>query len=285
MSSLQPRPGHWLLRCPLCKSGFTAAAGALACRNGHSFDLARQGYVNLLPGRRRRPATGGDSPSQLRRRAQFLDAGHFGTLTTAIVRQIERSARDPRYVLDAGSGTGHHVARIASSLPSSVISLGLDISKDAARQAARRWPTTAFAVADLWSEWPVHDAATDLVISIFAPKNFPEMGRVLRPGGWLVVTYPGPDHLIELRDRFRLLRQHEADSERYADVVTRFVSPPTIARLRSRAVLDSPMARAVILMGPNARHVDPTSLDVGPDPLAVTFDINVLFARKPARKS
>jgi 23S rRNA (guanine745-N1)-methyltransferase len=62
MSSLQLRPGHWLLRCPLCKSGFTAAAGALACRNGHSFDLARQGYVNLLPGRRRRPAAGGDSP-------------------------------------------------------------------------------------------------------------------------------------------------------------------------------------------------------------------------------
>jgi SAM-dependent methyltransferase len=223
--------------------------------------------------------------SQLGHRAQFLDAGHLGTLTTTIVRQIERSVGDPSHVLDAGSGTGHHVARIASSLPSSVISLGLDISKDAARQAARRWPTTAFAVADLWSEWPVHDAATDLVISIFAPKNFPEMGRVLRPGGWLVVTYPGPDHLIELRDRFRLLRQHAADSERYADVVTRFVSPPTIARLRSRAMLDPPMARAVILMGPSARHVDPTSLDVGPDPVAVTFDINVLFARKPARKS
>ena len=286
MSSLQLRPGHWLLRCPLCKSGFTAAAGALACRNGHSFDLARQGYVNLLPGRRRRPAAGGDSPSQLRHRAQFLDAGHLGTLTTTIVRQIERSARGPQHVLDAGSGTGHHVARIAARLPGSVINLGLDISKDAARQAARRWPTSTFAVADLWGEWPVRDAATDLVISIFAPKNFPEMARVLRPGGWLAAAYPGPDHLIELRDRFGLLCQHEANSERYADAATRFVGPPpTIARLRSRAVLDPEVARAVILMGPNARHVDPSSLDVGPDPLAVTFDMNVLFARKPERKS
>jgi 23S rRNA (guanine745-N1)-methyltransferase len=285
VSSLQLRPGHWLLRCPLCKSGFIATAGALACRNGHSFDLARQGYVNLLPGSRRRRAAGGDSPSQLRHRAQFLDAGHLGTLTTTIVRQIEQSARSPQHVLDAGSGTGHHVARIAARLPGSIISLGLDISKDAARQAARRWPTPAFAVVDLWGEWPVRDAATDLVISIFAPKNFPEMARVLRPGGWLAVAYPGADHLIELRDRFGLLRQHKANSKRYADVATRFVGPPTIARLRSRAILDPAMARAVIMMGPNARHGDPMSLDVGPIPLAVTFDINVLFARKPGRKS
>src|SRR5215831_4767481 len=280
MSSLQLRPGHWLLRCPLCKSGFTAAAGALACRNGHSFDLARQGYVNLLPGRRRRPAAGGDSASQLRHRAQFLDAGHLGTLTTTIVRQIERSVGDPSHVLDAGSGTGHHVARIAARLPGSVISLGLDISKDAARQAARRWPTSTFAVADLWGEWPVRDAATDLVISIFAPKNFPEMARVLRPGGWLAVAYPGPDHLIELRNRFGLLRQNEANSERYADMATCLIGPPSVRRLHRRAVLDSEATRAVILMGSNARHLDPASLDVGPDPFAVTLDINALFAQR-----
>ena len=284
MSSLQLRPGHWLLRCPLCKSGFTATAGALACRNGHSFDLARRGYVNLLLGRRRRPAAGGDSPSQLRHRAQFLDAGHLGTLTTTIVRHIERSAPRPQHVLDAGSGTGHHIARIAAQMPGSTISLGLDISKDAVRQAARRWPTPAFAVTDLWGEWPIHDAAADLVINIFAPKNFPEMRRVLRPGGWLAVAYPGPDHLIELRDRFGLLRRHEKNSERYAHMAERFIGPPTIAVLRSRAILHPAMARAVMLMGPNARHVDPTSLDVGPDPLSVTFDINVLFARKPERE-
>jgi len=163
--------------------------------------------------------------------------------------------------------------------------LGLDISKDAARQAARRWPGPAFAVADLWGEWPVHDAAIDLVISIFAPKNFPEMARVLRPGGWLAVAYPGPDHLIELRNRFGLLRQNEANSERYADMATRLIGPPSVRRLHRRAVLDSEATRAVILMGPNARHVDPASLDVGPDPFAVTFDINVLFAQRTETSS
>jgi 23S rRNA (guanine745-N1)-methyltransferase len=86
-------------------------------------------------------------------------------------------------ILDAGSGTGHHLARMAEALAPPVVGIGLDISKEAARQAARRWPMLAFAVADLWTEWPAQDAAVDLVISIFAPKNYPEAARVLRPGG------------------------------------------------------------------------------------------------------
>ena len=186
-----------------------------------------------------------------------------------------------RHILDAGSGTGHHLARIAARLPESVISLGLDVSRDAARQASQRWPALAFAVADLWGEWPVHDGAVDLVVSIFAPKNFREMARVPRPGAWLALVYPSPEHLIELRDRFGLLRQNEESSRRYAEMTARFIGPSSVARLHRHAFLDPSVARTAILMGPNARRVDPTILDIGTTPLAVTFDINVLFARKP----
>ena len=285
MSSLQPRPGHRLLRCPLCKFGFTVAAGAFACRNGHSFDLAREGYVNLLRSGKRRPAAGGDGATQLRYRAEFLGAGHLDAVAAMVAAHIERSVRGPTRVLDAGSGTGHHLARITATMAGPVIGLGLDISKDAARHAARHWPMSAFAVADLWAEWPVHDAATYLVVSIFAPKNFPEMARVLRRSGWLALAYAGPAHLIELRERFGLLRQHEESPRRYADMATRLVGPTSITRLRRRTVLDPATARALILMGPNARHFDLSILDFGPEPLAVTFDINVLFVRKPERKS
>jgi 23S rRNA (guanine745-N1)-methyltransferase len=93
--------------------------------------------------------------------------------------------------LDVGSVSGHHLARTVQALQQPVVGLGLDISRDAVRQAARRWPMLVFAVADLLTEWPVQDTALDLVISIFAPNNFPEAARVLRPGGWLAVTYPG----------------------------------------------------------------------------------------------
>ena len=106
------------------------------------------------------------------------------------------------------------------------------------------------------------------------------MARVLRPGGWLALAYPGPEHLIELRDRFGLLRQHGENSGGYADMVTRFVGQWSVTQLHRRALLDPATARAAILMGPNARHVDPSILDVGPYPLAVTFDINLLYLLK-----
>jgi 23S rRNA (guanine745-N1)-methyltransferase len=129
----------------------------------------------------------------------------------------------------------------------------------------------------------VHGAGIDLLVSVFAPKNFPEMARVLRPGGRLAVAYPGPDHLIELRDRFGLMRQHLEAAQRYTEMARRSIGEPSTKRLRSRSVLDANAVRAVILMGPNARHIDPSTLDAGLGPLAVTFDINVLFARKPER--
>jgi 23S rRNA (guanine745-N1)-methyltransferase len=285
VSSPQPRRGHCLLRCPLCQFELTAAAGALVCRNKHSFDLAREGYVNLLRSGRRRPATGGDDATQLRHRAEFLDAGHLSGVTTAIAERFAQADAKSQFgrccVLDAGSGTGHHLARIATTLARPVIGLGLDISKDATRQAARRWPTHAFAVSDVWAEWPVRDMTVDLVVSIFAPRNFPEAARVLRPGGWLALGYPGPDHLIELRSRFGLLRQREENARRYGEMARRVVGRTCAVALRSRVVLDRAAIRSAVLMGPNAYHVDPSILDVEPGPIAVTFDINLLFAQKP----
>ena len=121
MSSLQPRLGHGLLRCRLCKFELTAAVGVLVCRNHHGFDLAREGYVNLLRGNRRRPPTaGGDSPEQLPHRAAFLDAGHFDAITGTIAEHLgqndDKLTFGRWHILDAGFGTGYHLARLASAL-------------------------------------------------------------------------------------------------------------------------------------------------------------------------
>jgi 23S rRNA (guanine745-N1)-methyltransferase len=174
-----------LSRCPICRLDLTAAESTLACRNRHSFDIARTGYVTLLGGRRRLPGAGGDSADQLRHRAAFLGIGHFDSIATLIVRQARRVSTGPdigRRVLDAGCGTSH-LGKVAAALKAPVIGLGLDISSAAGRHAARRWPNLAFATADVWRQWPVRDATADLVMSIFAPKNFAETARVLRPGG------------------------------------------------------------------------------------------------------
>jgi 23S rRNA (guanine745-N1)-methyltransferase len=220
----------------------------------------------------------------LRHRAAFLDAGHFDAIAAAIAEHVLETNPKPPFgqwcILDAGSGTGHHLAKLSVALPPPVIGIGLDIAKDAARQAARHWVTLAFAVADLWAEWPVRDAAIDLVISIFAPKNLPEAARVLRPGGWLALVYPGPEHLIELRDRFGLIAQREDKTRRYSELARRHVGPPTIYQLSSRAIINGTAIRAAILMGPNARHLTVPILNSEPEPGPVTFDLTLLLARK-----
>lgn len=284
MSPLMLRPGYRLLRCPICRLDLTSAPGALVCHNRHSFDLACEGYINLLRGRRHLPASGGDSREQLRHRAAFLDRGHFDAIAARIAEHVQQNGPKPWRILDIGSGTGHHLARIAEALRPSVAGLGLDISREATQRAARRWSTLAFAITDLWAEWPVRDGAVDLVISIFAPKNFSETARVLRPGGWLAVVYPGTDHMAELRDRFGLMRRHESAGRGYANAIKRFIGPPTIYRLRRKIVLDDAAIRSAILMSPNARHITTLALDAEPGPTEVTFDFMVLFARQSVRQ-
>jgi 23S rRNA (guanine745-N1)-methyltransferase len=225
---------------------------------------------------------GGDSSAQVQHRAAFLDAGYLDFIATAIARHVARRAesRSVWRILDAGSGTGHALAKIAAALATPCVGLGLDISKSAARYASRRWPSEAFAVADVWGDWPVRDASADLVISMFAPKNFAETARVLRPRAWLAAAYPGPEHLIELRQRFPLLRQHERYTRRYIAAAAHRIGPVSTERLQRRAVLSAAAVRSAILMGPNAHHVAASIFDSGPEALMVTFDVCLLFARK-----
>ena len=103
--------------------------------------------------------------------------------------------------------------------------------------------------------------------------------RVLRPGGWLALAYPGP-HLAELIDRFGLMQQHAGKTDRYAEEMQRWVGPSTAVRLVHRLALDRESIRHAVLMGPNARHIAASALD-GAAAMDVTIDIAMLFARKP----
>ena len=261
-----------LFRCPVCRADLTLAERSLRCPQRHSFDLARAGYVNLLTGHGAVPAEGGDDAQQLVRRDAFLAKGYFDAVTDAIRTHLP----EPAAILDAGCGTAYHLQRLARGDDTAA---GIDVSKDATAYAAKRYPKSAFAVADIWRGWPVRDAAADLVLSIFAPKNFPEAARVLRPGGILAVAFPGSDHLIELRQAFGLLEQGEGKTETYAASMAETLGAPTHQRVRATAMLEPDDIANVILMGPNAHR---TKLEGTPEPRPVTFDIELLIARKAA---
>ena len=141
-------------------------------------------------------------------------------------------------ILDAGCGTGYHLGRIARGTGAWSCGLGLDLSEAAARIASLRLEPLTFAVADLWRDWPVRTGSVDLLINVFAPKNFSEMARVLLPDGLLAVAYPGEQHLVELRSEFGLMGMREGKADRYLEALQRYFGEVRLEGFRRRTVLD-----------------------------------------------
>ena len=184
-----------LFRCPVCGEGLLRTEGGLVCANGHSFDRARSGYVNLLTGRP--PKLEGDTREMVAARSAFLEKGYYAALR----RELERiSAGTPEGVLlDAGCGEGWFLENIAPVRPTAAI----DLSKFAAAAAAKRLgakrrENVEVAVASVY-DMPLAPGGVSLIFSVFAPWCGAEFRRLLGRGGVLAVAVPGAEHLAELK--------------------------------------------------------------------------------------
>ena len=276
-----------ILRCPICRLDLDPRDRSLVCARGHSFDLARSGYINLMGGRSRRPSGGGDSRVQLERRDAFLKAGHFDFIWQSIVRRLAVAKSiglgKQLHVLDAGCGTGYYLDKIigylSGALDTRCSGFGIDISKEAASIASRQLSHLAFIVSDLWDEWPIRSPSVDLVISIFAPKNFREIARVLRSGGLLAIAYPGAGHLAELRREFGLMDTLPGKSMRYLRELQALFGRIRHERVLLSSRLDSDEILNTILMGPNAHRVPRQSFSRWHHIKTVTYDVELLFAQ------
>jgi 23S rRNA (guanine745-N1)-methyltransferase len=257
------------LRCPNCSSALAAAGNrALRCVRGHSFDIARQGYVTLIAGR---SPHAGDGAEMVADRAGFLAAGHYDFVAEALVAA---AAAHRGFVVDAGTGTGHYLARVLDELPSSV-GLGLDVSKAALRRAARAHPRGSAALADLWRPLPVATASAGLILDVFAPRNGPEFRRVLRPDGVLLVVTPAADHLAELIDAFGLIRVDPDKAGRVGSSLGAHFTVASTAVLRHEMRLTASEVRTLIGMTPSARHVRLDDLGASDRTVTAAVDLTV----------
>ncbi len=254
-------PAVDLLACPRCGAVLTRAEAALRCASGHSYDLARQGYVNLFGGPE--PANA-DTPQMLAARSRVHATGLFAPVAEEVRARV---AGRPR-VLEAGAGTGYYLA--AALGDDGRVGIALDVSKAAARLAARLDPRIAAVVADVWRGLPVRDSCLDAVLCVFAPRNLREFARVLRPDGRLVVVTPRPEHLSGLRDRHGLLSVPEDKAGQLAVAASEFFEVQATTNLLWRRELDAAEAADVIAMGPNAFHRLPDHVEAGPVSVAVT---------------
>ena len=227
-----------LFRCPLCAAPLERTAGAYRCPGGHSFDVAREGYVHLLPPNQKHSALPGDDREMVLARRAFLSKGYYLPLLNTICSHLAALPGEAPVLLDTGCGEGWYTAGVYRSLLEDgkrPRMAGTDISKLALRTAARREKGVEFAVASSY-RLPLPDGSVDALLNCFSPLALEEFRRVLKPGGWFLYVVPGPRHLWELKeilyDRPYPNEEKETPYEgfRYREIV----SVDETARLESR---------------------------------------------------
>jgi len=169
--------------------------GRLLCPRGHSFDIARSGYINLLQPQERRSKAPGDTTAAAAARRRLHERGVTEPLLQGLAQMLAASPAD--VVLDAGCGDGFYLGSLARL--TGFEAHGVDISTPAVDAAARRYPECEWVVANADRFLPYSDSSFSIVLSITARMNSGEFRRVLREGGRLMVALPAPDDLIELR--------------------------------------------------------------------------------------
>lgn len=253
-----PRPVR-PLACPICGAALAGEGerhgdyAALRCPSGHTFDVAREGYVNLTAGRP--PRHPGDTRKQLQARQAFLGGGHYRPVMEALAGAVNDHRTGPRVILDAGCGEGSYAAHLAMACAGAAV-FGLDVSKEAAKLAARAHPGPRFVVADLTERLPLADASVDVLADVFAPRNPAEFARVLAADGLLIAAIPGPGHLAGVRTRFDLLGIEE---DKEAAVVAQMAAAGLIHTaslpVEFPLALDGRALADLIMMTPSYYHL------------------------------
>ncbi|MEK5330924.1 MULTISPECIES: putative RNA methyltransferase [unclassified Lysinibacillus] len=256
-----------LFACPICQESMQVYdQGRLTCSANHSFDIAKQGYVNMLT----HSAASKYSKDLFESRKTIIDSGLYDPLEEKIAELIGEA----KTVLDTGCGEGSHLARILSQKQG--IGIGIDIAKEGILAAARHYPKQIWCVGDL-AKSPFAKTSFDVILNILSPANYEEFKRLLTSNGCVVKVVPQSGYLQQLRS------QLYADSakETYSNeqTVERFresFSNVTVERITYTVPLASVLVPALLEMTPmgwhKAQHAEVTVNEI-------TIDVDVLVGR------
>ncbi|MFI5707944.1 putative RNA methyltransferase [Kribbella sp. NPDC051620] len=263
-----------VLRCPVCGDGLALAGRTASCPRKHAFDLAKQGYLNLLPS----ASTGieGDSAEMIEAREQFLAEGCYEPIRQAVVAA---AGEVEGLVVEVGAGTGYYLAGVVAA-GAQRSGIALDVSRYAARRAAKVDPERiGSVVCDAWRELPVRDGAAQLVLNVFAPRNAGEMARVLAPGGTLLVVTPNQGHLEELVEVLGMIRVDGEKERRLSESLTGAFTRTSSESVEVAMRLDHQAVGRLVAMTPTARHTGRAELAeriaVLADPVEVTLSVTL----------
>ncbi|WP_293820475.1 methyltransferase domain-containing protein [uncultured Corynebacterium sp.] len=243
----------------------TALSGAddfsrLVSESGHSFDVAKQGYVTLAAGAGLKHK--GDDMDMVNARETYLAMGHFAPFVEAVTGAVQDALDSaslaeatPASLLEVGAGTGYYLAHTLDSI-ADARGVGLDISPHAAKHLAKCHPRVGAVVADVWERLPISDESVDAISVVFAPRNPAEFQRVLAPSGQVIVLTPGAGHLDELREPLGILGVEEGKVERMYEQAEGYLEQAADPVDISFPIeLDKASVAAQVGMSPSARHI------------------------------
>ncbi|KFU80418.1 23S rRNA m(1)G-748 methyltransferase [Amycolatopsis lurida] len=265
------------LRCSVCGDPVGLSDRTVRCGRGHSFDVAKQGYVNLLHARI--PAGTADTAPMVAARVDLLSSGVYLPLAEALAK-VASDHVENGMVIDAGAGTGYYLAHVLDAVPTAY-GLALDVSAVALRRAARAHARAGAAVWNLWEPWPVADSSASLVLNVFAPRNASQFHRVLSADGLLVVATPNPGHLGELGDL--VISVDGGKDARLEDTLGDRFTRADRHEVTRRVTLAPAQVRQIVEMGPSAHHLHRDGrrerLDAIDAPVDVTTSFSVTLYR------
>ena len=244
--------------CPICQENLTLVEGSFKCRNRHSFDLAKFGYVNLAPQIKQ---SANYDKENFQNRQQILEAGFYQAILKGI-SDILATNPSAKTILDIGCGEGFYSRKLQEAHPDKTF-YAFDISKDSVQIAAKSEPNWAvnWFVGDL-ARLPIKDTSMDILLDIFSPANYGEFRRVLSKDGILIKVIPTENHLKEIRQRV----QDQLTNKDYSnqDIKNHFQEHFTILSSQTASLtktITAEQLQALRSMTPLLFHVDQSKID------------------------
>jgi len=192
--------------CPLCQQALMLTDKTYRCVNNHSFDQAKQGYVNLLPVQFKHSKAPGDNKEMVIARRSFLDKGFYQPLVDKMLEIYQQYGEPNAPVLDAGCGEGFYTHQHKTTTNKVY---GVDIAKETIKIAAKRYKECHFSVGTL-SKLSFDDNYFAWLVSVYAPILETEFTRILKEDGYLLTVTPAEQHLFELKQLiYRQANEHD----------------------------------------------------------------------------
>ncbi len=268
-----------IITCPNCKSLLQKSEKEMRCQNAHTFDIAKEGYINLLLSNQKKSINPGDNKLMINAREEFLSKGHFNFLLdqmelTVNATNLFKKDKNPR-LLDLGCGTGFYTRNLFKN--GNLNKIGIDISKTGIAKAAKKDNNSIYLVGSV-IDLTIADNSVDIIINVFSPIHLEEVQRVLKPGGIYIKVIPSGNHMKEIASLvYETFTPHQSDIESDINEIPDF-KILKVEDLQKEILLNPEDLRSFIFMTPYLYRFSESQLESLKE-LSVTTSFKIITAQ------